>query len=97
MIFIHTFLIISLNLGTTCLTFEEDPEPFGKVRDYNVKQICKELKIEVIQVVSHTLYKLEKYCLLYNRKKKCFEENLHYSFFSSTFILIVYFVNFLLF
>lgn len=61
-------LIISLNLGTTCLTFEEDPEPFGKVRDYNVKQICKELKIEVIQIVSHTLYKLEKYCLPYNRK-----------------------------
>lgn len=47
-------------LGTTCLTFEEDPEPFGKERDQKIIKICKDLNIEVIQVVSHTLYKLEK-------------------------------------
>ncbi|XP_031635667.1 cryptochrome-1-like [Contarinia nasturtii] len=46
--------------GTTCLTFEEDPEPFGKERDQKIIKICKDLDIEVIQVVSHTLYKLEK-------------------------------------
>lgn len=46
--------------GTTCLTFEEDPEPYGKVRDKNITQLCQELNIEVIQAVSHTLYKLEK-------------------------------------
>ncbi|XP_065087200.1 cryptochrome-1-like [Ochlerotatus camptorhynchus] len=46
--------------GTTCLTFEEDPEPFGKVRDHNISEMCKELGIEVISAVSHTLYKLEK-------------------------------------
>ncbi|CAD7092137.1 unnamed protein product [Hermetia illucens] len=45
--------------GTTCLTFEEDPEPFGKVRDKNVIEMCRELKIEVIVAVSHTLYKLD--------------------------------------
>ncbi|GAB0088832.1 Cryptochrome/DNA photolyase, FAD-binding domain [Sergentomyia squamirostris] len=45
--------------GTTCLTFEEDPEPFGRVRDKNISEMCKELSIEVIQKVSHTLYKLE--------------------------------------
>lgn len=50
-----------MNLGTTCLTFEEDPEPFGKIRDNNIKQLCKELDIEVIHIVSHTLYNLEKY------------------------------------
>lgn len=47
-------------LGTTCLSFEEDPEPFGKERDQKIIKICKDLNIEVIQVVSHTLYKLEK-------------------------------------
>lgn len=46
--------------GTTCLTFEEDPEPFGKVRDHNISEMCKELGIEVISAVSHTLYKLER-------------------------------------
>lgn len=45
---------------TTCLTFEEDPEPFGRVRDHNIMAMCKEVNIEVIQVASHTLYKLEK-------------------------------------
>lgn len=47
--------------GTTCLTFEEDPEPYGKVRDHKITQLCKELEIEVIQAVSHTLYRPEKY------------------------------------
>lgn len=45
---------------TTCLTFEEDPEPFGRVRDKSIQEICKEAGIEVITAVSHTLYKLEK-------------------------------------
>lgn len=46
--------------GTTCFSFEEDPEPFGKVRDQNILQLCSEMNIEVIQAISHTLYKLEK-------------------------------------
>lgn len=45
--------------GTTNLTFEEDPEPFGRVRDNNISALCKELGISVIQRVSHTLYKLD--------------------------------------
>lgn len=45
--------------GTTCLTFEADSEPFGKVRDQNITKLCKEIGVEVIQVVSHTLFKLE--------------------------------------
>lgn len=45
--------------GTTCLTFEEDPEPFGKVRDDNIAALCKESNITVIKTVSHTLYDLE--------------------------------------
>ncbi|KAI5713724.1 hypothetical protein M8J76_004297 [Diaphorina citri] len=44
---------------TTCLTFEEDPEPFGKVRDQNIMTLCRELNIEVIARVSHTLYDLD--------------------------------------
>ncbi|XP_071440353.1 cryptochrome-1-like isoform X2 [Hetaerina americana] len=45
--------------GTTYLTFEEDPEPFGRVRDQNIIAMCTENGIEVCSKVSHTLYKLE--------------------------------------
>ncbi|KAI4494552.1 hypothetical protein M0804_000753 [Polistes exclamans] len=45
--------------GTTNLTFEEDPEPFGRVRDHKISTLCKELGISVVQKVSHTLYKLD--------------------------------------
>ncbi|XP_058800543.1 cryptochrome-1 isoform X2 [Phymastichus coffea] len=44
---------------TTSLTFEEDPEPYGRVRDENITTLCKELGISVVQRVSHTLYKLD--------------------------------------
>lgn len=47
--------------GTTNLTFEEDPEPFGRVRDHNISALCKELGISVVQKVSHTLYKLDEW------------------------------------
>lgn len=33
--------------GTTSLTFEEDPEPFGRVRDHNITTLCTELGITV--------------------------------------------------
>lgn len=46
--------------GTTCLTFEKDPEPFGKVRDANIVAIAREMGINVIVKTSHTLYKPEK-------------------------------------
>nr|CAI5838380.1 unnamed protein product [Callosobruchus analis] len=45
--------------GTTSLTFEEDPEPYGRVRDHNIIAMCKELGISVVQRVSHTLYHLQ--------------------------------------
>lgn len=45
--------------GTTSLTFEEDPEPFGSVRDHNLTTLCQELGISVVQKVSHTLYHLQ--------------------------------------
>jgi len=46
--------------GTTYFTFEEDPEPFGRVRDTNIVAMCKEMGISVTQEHSHTLYNLEK-------------------------------------
>ncbi|XP_013195022.2 cryptochrome-1 [Amyelois transitella] len=46
--------------GTTALTFEEDPEPYGRVRDHNIMSKCREVGITVISRVSHTLYKLDK-------------------------------------
>ncbi|XP_039765493.1 cryptochrome-1-like isoform X1 [Pararge aegeria] len=45
--------------GTTALTFEEDPEPFGRVRDHNIIAKCREVGITVTSRVSHTLYKLD--------------------------------------
>ncbi|BES96008.1 cryptochrome [Nesidiocoris tenuis] len=45
--------------GTTCLTFEEDPEPFGRVRDQNIIALCRSMSITVYTEVAHTLYKLE--------------------------------------
>lgn len=47
--------------GTTSLTFEEDPEPYGRVRDENITALCNELGISVVQRVSHTLYHLHQY------------------------------------
>jgi cryptochrome len=52
--------VLFKNWNTTCLTFEEDPEPFSRARDNNITEMCKELNIKVITAVSHTLYKLEK-------------------------------------
>ncbi|XP_053601668.1 cryptochrome-1-like isoform X2 [Plodia interpunctella] len=46
--------------GTTALTFEEDPEPYGRVRDHNIMSKCREVGITVTSRVSHTLYKLDK-------------------------------------
>lgn len=45
--------------GTTNLTFEKDPEPFGRTRDLNIQAMCKELGISVVSCASHTLYDLE--------------------------------------
>ena len=42
------------------LSFEEDPEPYGKARDANVAAMAKEMGIKVIVRTSHTLYKLDK-------------------------------------
>ncbi|XP_064599756.1 cryptochrome-1-like [Liolophura sinensis] len=44
----------------TTLSFEEDPEPFGKERDAAICQLAKEAGIEVICRTSHTLYNLQR-------------------------------------
>ncbi|KAL7640275.1 UNVERIFIED_CONTAM: hypothetical protein RMT77_009689 [Armadillidium vulgare] len=46
--------------GTNILTFEEDPEPFGKARDANIIAMAREMGIKVIVRTSHTLYKLDR-------------------------------------
>ncbi|XP_076331466.1 cryptochrome-1-like isoform X1 [Tachypleus tridentatus] len=46
--------------NVTHLTFEEDPEPYGRVRDHSITIMAQELGIKVICRTSHTLYKLEK-------------------------------------
>ena len=47
--------------NTTYLSFEEDPEPYGRVRDQNIMAMCKEMGIKVVTEKSHTLYDLNKY------------------------------------
>jgi len=46
--------------GTTYFTFEEDPEPYGRVRDQNIIAMCKEMGIVVTKEHSHTLYNLQR-------------------------------------
>ncbi|KAA0189612.1 hypothetical protein HAZT_HAZT006436 [Hyalella azteca] len=45
--------------NTTVLSFEEDPEPFGRARDASIIGIAREMGIEVVVRTSHTLYKLD--------------------------------------
>ena len=58
----------------TQLTFEEDPEPYGKERDHAICALAAEFGVQVVIRSSHTLYDLRqwvlgviftrKYCLL---------------------------------
>ncbi|XP_043195828.1 cryptochrome-1-like, partial [Amphibalanus amphitrite] len=43
----------------TCLSFGEDPEPFGKVRDQNVRKMALEHNVEVVSRTCHTLYDVD--------------------------------------
>lgn len=42
----------------TQLTFEEDPEPYGKERDAAICALAAELGVQVVTKPSHTLYDL---------------------------------------
>ena len=44
----------------TKLTFEVDSEPFGVQRDAAITTLAEELGVEVVQIVSHTLYDVNK-------------------------------------
>ncbi|XP_037075374.1 LOW QUALITY PROTEIN: cryptochrome-1-like [Pollicipes pollicipes] len=46
--------------GTTCLSFGEDPEPFGRVRDRNVRKMAEEHQVRVVSRTCHTLYDLNR-------------------------------------
>ncbi|KAK2719727.1 cryptochrome-1-like [Artemia franciscana] len=45
---------------TNVLSFEEDPEPYGRVRDEKILALCQDVGIKVISRTSHTLYPLQK-------------------------------------
>lgn len=40
----------------THLSFEQDPEPIWKERDDEVKRLCQDMQVDVIERVSHTLW-----------------------------------------
>ena len=42
----------------TQLTFEEDPEPYGKERDQAICSLAAELGVQVVVRPSHTLYNI---------------------------------------
>lgn len=44
----------------TRLTFEVDTEPFALQRDEAVEQLARSHDVEIIKLVSHTLYDVEK-------------------------------------
>lgn len=50
----------------TRLTFEYDPEPYGKERDAAIIKMAQEFGVETIVRNSHTLYNLDRY-----EKTKC--------------------------
>ena len=41
------------------MSFNEDPEPFSKVLDHNIKNMCKVMGVQVVTEKSHTLYDLD--------------------------------------
>lgn len=55
----HIFPALFKEWHTTHLTFEADPEPYGKVRDAKITKLCAELSVVVNSSSSHTLYNLE--------------------------------------
>lgn len=58
---LHTEFLFKLQLWkVTHLTFEKDPEPYGRIRDHNISTMAQENGITVINRTSHTLYCLEK-------------------------------------
>ncbi|XP_052808538.1 cryptochrome-1-like isoform X2 [Mya arenaria] len=46
--------------GITVLSFEEDPEPFGRSRDAAITALAQDVGVKVIAKISHTLYDLQK-------------------------------------
>ena len=59
---IQTYFVF-LNLQEwqiTTLSFEEDPEPFGKERDAAITALAQEAGVETVVRTSHTLYNLKK-------------------------------------
>lgn len=56
----------------TRLTFEYDPEPYGKERDGAIMKMAQEFGVETIVRNSHTLYNLDRYG---------FKKNIIYYFF----------------
>ena len=42
--------------NVTKLTFEIDTEPYSKLRDLEIETLAKERDVEVVKIVSNTLY-----------------------------------------
>ena len=53
-------LVVFQEWKTTLLTFEEDPEPYSKVRDASICALAREAGVDVVIRTSHTLYQLNK-------------------------------------
>ena len=59
-IFVVSFISFIQEWQITTLSFEEDPEPFGKERDAAISALAQEAGVETVVRTSHTLFNLKK-------------------------------------
>lgn len=55
----HVFPRLFREWGVTHVSFEQDPEPFAKVRDAKILQLCSDMGIQVSSRCSHTLFHVQ--------------------------------------
>ena len=53
---VHIFRQLNQNFKVQKICFEQDCEPIWNARDNDVKQLCQQLDIEYVELVSHTLW-----------------------------------------
>lgn len=56
-----TYCVLLQEWNVTRLTFEYDPEPYGKERDGAIIKMAQEFGVETIIRNSHTLYNLDRF------------------------------------
>lgn len=61
----------------TRLTFEYDPEPYGKERDGAIIKMAQEFGVETVVRNSHTLYNLDRFDCTHTQNHTLISSNLN--------------------